>query len=145
MPVLVRPLLAEAGAAIGAVCVGLHVATALAPGHGSLGTRGLLLTMGAACLPCVRGLWLAPTRRVWAMTGAMYAAMLGAHLVVLTPWQAVPGGHVHPTGASWTEVGMWGGLALAAVEVLLAVVVLAGRAGARADGEPAPAVRQPSV
>ena len=145
MPVLVRPLLAEAGAAIGAVCVCLHVATALAPGHGSLGTRGLLVIMGAACLPCVRGLWLAPTPRVWAMTGVMYTAMLTAHLVLLAPWRAAPGGHGHPAGASWTEVGMWGGLALAGVEVVLAVVMVAERAGARADGEPAPAVRQPTT
>jgi hypothetical protein len=144
MPVFVRALLAEAGAVIGALCVCLHVATAIAPGHGSLGTRGLLVTMGAACLPCVRSLWLASTPRVWAMTGAMYTAMLTAHLVVLAPWHAVPGGHVHPAGPSWTEVGMWGGLALAGVEVVLAVVMVAERAGARAGGKPAPAVRQPS-
>ena len=145
MPVFVRPLLAEAGATIGATCVGLHVATAVAPGHGSLGTRGVLVVMAAGCLPCIRGLWLAPTARVWAMTGAMYTAMLAAHLVLVAPWQPVPGGHLHTDGPSWTEVGMWAGLALAAVEVVLAVVVLAGRAGARAGGEPAPAVRQPST
>jgi hypothetical protein len=145
MPAYVRALLAEAGAAIGAVCVCLHVATAVAPGHGSLLTRGLLVTMAAACLPCVRALWRAPTARVWAMTGAMYTAMLTAHLVLLGPWHAVPGGHAHGNGPSWTEVGMWAGLALAGVEVVLAVVVVAEGAGARAGEEPVPAVRQPST
>ncbi|MFL6097029.1 MAG: hypothetical protein ACJ71Y_16380 [Blastococcus sp.] len=124
MPGIARPLLAEAGAAVGAVCVALHMATSLAPGHGDLVARGVLLAMAAGCLPCVRGLWLGPTPRVWAMTGAMYAVMVLAHLVLLSPSAAASGLHHGASGPTWTDVGMWGGLALAVVQLALVAVVL---------------------
>lgn len=124
MPGIGQPLLAEAGAAVGTVCVALHVATSLAPGHGGLAARGVLLVMAAGCLPCIRGLWLAPSPRVWAMTGVMYAAMLVAHLVLLAPWAVAAGMHHVAGGPTWTDVGMWGGLALAAVQLTLVSVVL---------------------
>ena len=114
---------------VGTLCVGLHVATSLAPGHGSLLTRGVLLVMAAGCLPCIRGLWVAPTPRVWAMTGAMYAAMLVAHLVLLSPGAVAAGMHHGATGPTWTDVGMWGGLALAVGQLALVSVVLVGRLG----------------
>ena len=133
MPGIARPLLAEAGAAVGALCVALHVVTALAPGHGDLVPRVVLLAMAAGCLPCIRGLWLAPTPRVWAMTGAMYAAMLVAHLVLLSPWAAAAGMHHGASGATsgptWTDLGMWGGLALAVLQLVLVAVVLVARLG----------------
>jgi hypothetical protein len=129
VPGIVRPLLAEAGAAVGAVCVSLHVVASLAPGHGGLMTRGVLLAMAAGCLPCIRGLWLAPTPRVWAVTGVMYAAMLIAHLVLLSPWAAAAGLHHGGSGPTWTDVGMWGGLALAVVQLVLVSVVLMARLG----------------
>lgn len=137
MPEFARPLLAEAGAAVGALCVALHVATAVAPGHGDLVARGVLLAMAAACLPCIRGLWLAPTPRVWAMTGGMYAAMLVAHLILLSPWAAATGLHHGASGPTWTDLGMWGGLALAVVQVVLVSVVLVARLGSVTASRPA--------
>lgn len=141
MPGIARPLLAEAGAAVGALCVALHVVTALAPGHGDLVARGVLLAMALGCLPCIRGLWLAPAPRVWAMTGVMYAAMLVAHLVLLSPWAAsmtAAGLHHGASGPTWTDLGMWGGLALAVVQLLLVTVVLVARLGTVAAPGPTP-------
>lgn len=137
MPGIARPPLAEAGAAVGALCVALHVVTAVAPGHGGLLARGVLLAMAAGCLPCIRGLWLAPTSRVWAMTGVMYAAMLIAHLVLLSPWAAAAGLHHGASGLTWTDLGMWGGLALAAVQLVLVSVVLMARLSTVAAPGPA--------
>lgn len=134
---MARPLLAEAGAAVGTLCVALHVVTAVAPGHGDPAARGVLLAMAAGCLPCIRGLWLAPKPRVWAMTGGMYAAMLVAHLVLLSPWATPTGLHHGVRGLTWTDLGMWGGLALAAVQLVLASVVLLGRLGTVAASGPA--------
>jgi hypothetical protein len=142
VPGIVRPLLAEVGAAVGAVCVALHVATSLAPGHGGLMARGVLLAMAAGCLPCIRGLWLTPTPRVWAATGAMYAAMLIAHLVLLSPGTA-DGRHHGGSGPTWTDVGMWGGLALAVVQLALVSVVLVAHAPVR-RARRAPRRREPS-
>jgi len=154
VPGIARPLLAEAGAAVGAGCVALHVATSLAPGHGGLLARGVLLAMAAGCLPCVRGLWLGPTPRVWAMTGAMYGVMLLAHLVLLSPSAATAGLHHRASGPTWTDVGMWGGLALAVVQLALVAVVLivsataaartAGSAGALRRARRAPRRREAS-
>jgi hypothetical protein len=129
VPGIVRPLLAEAGAAVGTLCVALHVATSLAPDHAGLVARGVLLVMAAGCLPCIRGLWLAPAPRVWAMTGVMYAAMLIAHLVLLSPWAVTAGMHHAAGGLTWTDLGMWSGLALAAVQLTLVCVVLAAGLG----------------
>jgi hypothetical protein len=134
---IARPLLAEAGAAVGALCVALHVVTALAPGHGDLLARGVLLVMALGCLPCIRGLWLAPTPRVWAMTGGMYAAMLVAHLVLLSPWAAAAGVHRHTGGPTWADLGMWGGLALAVLQLVLVSVVLVARLGTVTASGPA--------
>jgi hypothetical protein len=126
VPGIARPLLGEAGAAVGALCVALHVVTAAAPGHGDLLARGALLAMATGCLACIRGLWLVPTARVWAMTGVMYAAMLVAHLVLVSPWAAA-GLHHGASGPTWTDLGMWGGLALAVVQLVLVTVVLVAR------------------
>jgi hypothetical protein len=134
-----RWLLAQAGATVGAVCVALHMLTALAPGHGPVPARALLLGMAAACIPCVRGLWSSPTRGVWATTGAMYSVMLGVHLLVLSPWPTTLGMHAHRhTGLTWTELGMWSGLALAAMQLMLVTVALVG-------GLTVVPVRQPSA
>jgi hypothetical protein len=136
VPGIVRPLLAEAGAAVGALCLSLHVVTAVAPGHGDLLARGVLLAMAIGCLPCIRGLWLVPAPRVWAMTGVMYAAMLAAHLVLVSPWAAA-GLHHGAGGPTWTDVGMWGGLALAVLQLVLVTVVLVARLGTVAAVGPA--------
>lgn len=118
---------AEAAVALGAACVTLHVVTALG-GHDDGWARVLLLTMAAACVPCLLRLRSAPTRRTWAGTGGMYAAMLAAHLWVVTPWSAAAGmSHDMSGPLTWTELGMWGAMALAALQVLLAAVVLAPR------------------
>jgi hypothetical protein len=137
VPGFVRPLLAEAGAAVGAVCVSLHVVASLAPGHGGLMARGVLLAMAAGCLPCIRRLWLAPTPRVWAMTGLMYAAMLTAHLVLLSPGTGAAVLHHGGSGPTWTDLGMWGGLALAVVQLALVSVVLTARLGTVTDASAA--------
>jgi hypothetical protein len=128
-----RRLLAQAGATLGGVCVALHMVTALAPGHGTLPARALLLGMAAACVPCVRGLWWSPTRRVWATTGVMYAVMLAVHLLVLSPWPSALGTHAHhQRELTWAELGMWSGLGLAALQLMLvAVVLVAGLAAAQ--------------
>jgi hypothetical protein len=123
---------------VGAVCVALHAVTAVAPGHGDLLARGVLLVMATGCLPCIRGLWLAPSPRVWAMTGGMYAAMLVAHLVLLSPWAASAGMHHGASGPTWTDLGMWGGLALAVAQLALVTVVLVARLGTIAATGPAP-------
>jgi hypothetical protein len=138
VPGIARPLLAEAGAAVGVLCVALHVVTAVTPGHGDLPARAVLLIMAAGCLPCIRRLWLAPSPRVWAMTGGMYAAMLAAHLVLLSPWADAAGMHHAAGGPTWTDVGMWGGLALAVVQLVLVAVVLVARLGTIAASGPVP-------
>jgi hypothetical protein len=145
VPGIVRPLLAEAGAAVGAACVALHVATALAPGHGNLVARVVLLAMAVGCLPCIRGLWLAPTSRAWAMAGVMYAAMLVSHLVLLSPWTAAAGLRHGGTGPTWTDVGMWGGLGLAVGQLALVSVVLVARPGTVAASGPGPRYRAPAA
>ncbi|SFK98591.1 hypothetical protein [Geodermatophilus ruber] len=122
-----RRLPDTAGAALGALCVALHVVAALVPGSGNWLARGLLLIMAAGCLPCVRGLWLAPTARVWVMTGVMYGVMLAVHLLLMTTGSPVTGGHVHAAGPGWTEVGAWGGAALALTQLVVAVGVLVAR------------------
>jgi hypothetical protein len=106
------------------------VVTGVATGHGDPLSRAVLLVMAAACVPCLRALVLGPTPRVWAMTGGMYAAMLGAHLLLLAPWAPGSAGHGHAGGTSWTDVGMWAGLALAGAQVVLVAVVLFARVGA---------------
>jgi uncharacterized membrane protein YoaK (UPF0700 family) len=117
---------AEAATLVGGACVALHVVTALAAAGDAGWVRALLLVMAAACVPCLRRLRRAPDRRAWAATGGMYAAMLAAHLLVVAPWW--PGaGMAHPmTGQlTWAGLGMWGGMALAAVQVALAAVAAA--------------------
>jgi hypothetical protein len=133
--------LGRAAAALGVVCVVLHLATATAGGHGGAVRTAVLLGMAALCLPCVRSLWRRPHERAWRVTALMYGGMLFVHLLLLTAAGAASGhgvsGHgVAGHGASgqpgWAELGMWAGLVLAAVEVGLAGAVLAGsRARAR--------------
>jgi hypothetical protein len=132
-----RWMLAQAAASVGVCCVALHVVTALAPGHGDAWVRALLVLMATGCLPCVRGLWRSPTRRVWASTGVMYTAMLGGHLLVAAPWSPETSPHHHlAAGTSWMDVGMWGGVVLAVVQLLLVATALAGRLAV-----PGPSVR----
>jgi hypothetical protein len=125
---------AEAATVVGAACVVLHVATALAPGRDAGWVRGLLLGMAAACVPCLRRLRRTPDRRAWVATGGMYAAMFGTHLAIVSGAVAsssAAAGMADMAGAlTWAAVGMWAGLALAAVQVVLAGAVLA-RPGAR--------------
>jgi len=121
-------LVAEAATVVGAACVVLHVATALAPGRDAGWVRAVLLVMAAACVPCLRRLRRRPDRRAWVVTGGMYAAMLVAHLAVLSGavTSSAGAGMADMAGSlTWTEVGMWAGLALAAVPVVLAAAVLA--------------------
>ena len=127
-------LVAEAATVVGAACVVLHVATALAPGRDAGWVRALLLGMAVACVPCLRRLRRAPDRRAWVATGGMYAAMLGTHLAIVSGSvvsSSAAAGMADMAGAlTWAAVGMWAGLALAAVQVVLAGAVLA-RQGAR--------------
>lgn len=113
---------------LGAGCAALHAAAAAAPGHGGWPATVLFAVMAAACVPCIRGLWRGPTPRTWAVTGGMYAAMLGAHAFLLGggSWsvataQAV---HLHGGAVTWADVAMWAGLGLAGVQVVLAGTVL---------------------
>jgi hypothetical protein len=109
--------------------VAVHLATA--GGHGGAVGTAVLVAMAVACLPCVGALWRRPGPGTWRVTGLMYGGMLFAHLLLLSATGAAGhGGHMagtpHPTGVgSWTEVGMWVGLLLAAVQVALAGTALA--------------------
>ncbi len=122
------PVLAGTAVVVGGLCVVLHLLTAVMPGHGGTLARVVLVVMATGCLPCVRALWRGPSARVWAMTGLMYAGMLLAHLLLLAAplstmsadqMQADMGG-----GVGWMQVGMWGGVALAGVQVVLAGTAL---------------------
>jgi hypothetical protein len=128
-------LVVEAATVVGAGCVALHLVTALAPGEDAGWVRALLLVMAAACVPCLRRLRRGPDRRAWAVTGGMYAAMLAAHLGLVSGVVA-PGsasaGMPHMAGRlTWTGLGMWAALALAAVQVAVAAVALLARPAAR--------------
>ena len=124
---LVRAL-AGTAVIVGGLCVVLHLVAAVTPGHGSTLTRGVLFAMAVLCVPCVRALSRGPTSDVWAMTGLMYAGMLGAHLLLLEgPWSAMSANEMHAemgSGVGWTQVGMWAGLTLAGVQVVLASAAL---------------------
>jgi hypothetical protein len=123
--------LGKSAAALGALCIAVHVVTAVAGGHGSAVEAVVLVAMAAACLPCVGALWRHPVVGVWRGTGLMYGGMLFVHLLLLTAAgrSSVHAGH-RAGGWTWTETGMWGGLLLAGVQVALAGTVLAtGRAG----------------
>jgi hypothetical protein len=124
-------VLGKAAAATGALCAGVHVATAVAGGHGGAVEAAAFIAMAAVCLPCVRALWRHPEERVWRATGLMYGGMLFVHLLLLTAAQGTPvhagqmAGAGHMAGGwTWTAVGMWGGLLLAGVQVALAGTVL---------------------
>ena len=127
-PTVGRWLLAQTAVVVGGGCVALHVGSALAPGSGSWPVRALLMAMAGACLPCLRALSRAPTRRVWASTGAMYGAMLTVHLVLMAPRSTV-GMHHGAVGLTWAELGMWAFVVLASTQLLLVAVALrwAGR------------------
>jgi hypothetical protein len=101
------------------------VATAVGGGHGGAVPAATFVVMAALCLPCVRALWRRPVRQAWRVAGLMYGGMLFVHLVLLTAGAgAAHAGHP-ASGWRWRELGMWGGLLLAAVEVVLAGAVLA--------------------
>jgi protein involved in temperature-dependent protein secretion len=66
-------------------------------------------------------------RGVWRTTAAMYGGMLFVHLLLLSAASGRPEhltGGSHPASAG-ADLGMWGGLLLAAVQVALAGAVLA--------------------
>jgi hypothetical protein len=109
-------LLAEAAVLVGAACLLLHLTTALGGHPRDVVHTGVLLGMAAACAPCLRALWVGPVRRDWQLTAAMYAAMLTAHLWWLG---SGPAHAAHARELSWSTVGMWGGLGLAAVQLCL--------------------------
>jgi hypothetical protein len=120
--------LGRAAAVVGALCVAVHVATAGSAGHGGPAERAVFAAMAVACLPCIRALWRRPTRGAWRATAVMYGGMLFVHLLLLSAASGRPehlaGAH-HPASAG-AELGMWGGLLLAALQVALAGAVLAG-------------------
>jgi len=65
---------------------------------------------------------------VWRSTAVMYGAMAFVHVLLITA--AGGAGHAGHAGAGppvagWTVAGMWAGLALAGVQVVLAGTVLA--------------------
>jgi hypothetical protein len=117
-------LLTEAAVLVGTACLLLHLVAAVS-GHGHTAVlTAVLLGMAAVCAKCLRALWVEPRRRDWQVTGAMYAAMLTAHL-----WWLGAGpvhvGHAHPAGGpTWGELGMWGGLGLTGVQLCLTAVGL---------------------
>jgi hypothetical protein len=116
--------------------VALHVGSAVVPDQRGWPARVLLAGMAAACVPCVRALSRAPTPRVWTTTGAMYAVMLTAHLLTMTPGA---GGMRHgDAGLTWGQLGMWAFVVLAAAQLLLvaAALLLTGlRRSAPAGGD----------
>ncbi len=120
--------LGRTAAVVGALCVAVHMATATSAGHGGPAERAVFAAMAVACLPCVRALWRRPGRGVWRATAVMYGGMLFLHLLLLSAASGRPehlaGAH-HPVSAA-AELGMWGGLLLAALQVALAGTVLAG-------------------
>ncbi|SDX83280.1 hypothetical protein SAMN05661080_01372 [Modestobacter sp. DSM 44400] len=130
--------LGRTAAATGALCVGVHVATAAVGGHGEAGERAVLVAMAVACLPCVRALWRHPGVAVWRSTAVMYGGMLFVHLLLLTAAGGSSGHAGHMAGGwTWAEAGMWSGLALAGAQVALAGTVLAsGRALEPRPGRP---------
>jgi hypothetical protein len=137
-------LAAEAGAVVGAACVALHGVTALTAGEEAAWERGLLLVMAAVCVPCILRLRRTPTRRAWAMTGGMYAAMLAAHLSVEAPWSPAGGmSHSMAGRLTWADLGMWGGMALAGIQLALAVAVLGRPAVGAGRGTPGPWLPEP--
>jgi hypothetical protein len=117
-------LLAEAAVLVGAACIALHLLTAFGPHRQDVVLTAVMVGMSIACAPCLRALWTGPTRRDWQVIGAMYAVMLTVHLCWLAvgPAHAV---HSHASGElSWSDLGMWGGLGLAGVQLLLTGVGL---------------------
>jgi hypothetical protein len=116
-------VLAEAAVLVGGACLLLHLVAVVAQRPRDVALVAVLLAMAAVCAPCLRALWAGPTRRDWAVTGAMYGGMLLTHLC----WFGVGshGGHVHGAGGlSWGELAMWGGLALAGVQTALSAACL---------------------
>jgi len=124
-------LLAEAAILVGAACLLLHLAAAVGGHPRQLVLVAVLLVMAVACASCLRALWAGPSRRDWAVVGAMYGGMLLAHLVWLG--LGTHTAHVHAaTGLSWSELGMWGGLGLAGVQLgLSAAGLMLSREGNR--------------
>jgi hypothetical protein len=122
------PVLAGTAVVVGGLCVVLHLLTAVMPGHGGTLVRVVLVVMAMGCLPCVRALSRGPSDRVWAMTGLMYAGMLLAHLLLLAAAGSTMSADQMQAdmgdGGGWMQVGMWGGVALAGVQVVLAVTAL---------------------
>jgi hypothetical protein len=117
-------LLAEAAVLVGAACLLLHLVTAFDHHRQNVVVTVVVLAMAGACAACLPALWAGPTRRDWTVTVAMYAAMLLTHLCWLG-FGPVPAVHSHGTvELTWGELGMWGGLGLAGVQLCLAAIGL---------------------
>jgi Na+/proline symporter len=116
-------LLAEAAVLVGAACLLLHLVTAFDHHRQNVVVTVVVLAMAGACAACLPALWAGPTRRDWTVTGAMYAAMLLTHLCWLG-FGPAPAVHAHGSELTWSELGMWGGLGLAGVQLCLAATGL---------------------
>jgi hypothetical protein len=130
-------LLPEAAVLVGAACLLLHLVTAFGHHPQDVVRTAVMVGMAVACARCLPALWAGPTRRDWTITGAMYAVMLVAHLAWLG-FGPDDAGHSHGSGElTWGQLGMWGGLGLAGVQLVLATVGLTlGRERNRSSASP---------
>ncbi|MBO0680286.1 hypothetical protein JRC04_22705 [Mycolicibacterium sp. S2-37] len=110
-------------AGLAACSAGVHAALL---GHaGGAVAAALLAVMIAACLWCAWHLWQRGTLAAWLTVALMSLAMLAVH----TP---MPAHHHAPAGAAPVPALMAAAMALAAVEVVIAGVVLYVRTRHRA-------------
>jgi hypothetical protein len=118
--------LGRGAAAVGTLCVGVHLAAVVAGGHGAV-HGAVLLAMAVLCLSCVRALWRDAGAAAWRASALMYGGMLVVHLLWLGASAGTSQHAEHTaTGGTW-GAAMTAGLLLAGVQVVLAVTVLAGR------------------
>ena len=120
-------VLGRGAAAVGTLCVGVHLAAVAAGGHGVV-HGAVLLAMAALCLPCVRTLWRDPGAAAWRAAALVYGGMLVVHLLWLgaSVGTSQHAGHL-ASGGTWAGAAMTAGLLLAGVQVALAATVLTGR------------------
>jgi hypothetical protein len=112
----------RACALLAAFSAGLH---GLMVGEaGNVVVGGIVLAMAAACLYCVRELWVGSTVRAWCLVALMNLGMIAVH------WSA-PGCHPGAAAVSSAQTSMMPpstlmltATAVAAVEAVIATVVL---------------------